>query len=147
MKKAVLNVDLIYPIGSYYETSNFGFNPNTHFGGKWELEEDGTILVSKSTKAGSKFNVDLETIVGSEIHTLTIKEMPSHRHSLRVVKDNETNSHGYFPKGNNSQGNNNGWADAIDTDNDNNALGYTGGNQAHNNVQPSKVVNRWHRIA
>lgn len=27
-----------YPIGSYYETSNTSFNPNTAWGGKWELD-------------------------------------------------------------------------------------------------------------
>ena len=137
-KKPVLNVDLLYPIGSYYETSNFDFNPNTHFGGTWELEEDGTILVSRNTKTGSKFNVDLGTIVGSEKHTLTIEEMPKHDHSYKLAYG--TNSDGNestgfaYPKntaGTFNQGN----------------IGLSGDSQPHNNVQPSKVVNRWHRIA
>ena len=32
-------IDLFYPIGSYYETSNSSFNPNTAMGGTWVREQ------------------------------------------------------------------------------------------------------------
>ncbi len=125
--KNVIN-NLIYPIGTYYETSDLNFDPNVMWGGTWELDEDGTVLVSKSSVSGSKFNVDLGTIVGEETHTLTIEEMPSH--SGHVVGGITT----FLPQsGAGIAGTSN--PEAI------------GGGQAHNNVQPSKVVNRWHRTA
>jgi len=125
-------LDFVHPIGSYYETDDLEFNPNVYWGGEWELEEDGTVLVSKSNDSNSKFNVDLGTIVGSETHTLTIAEMPKHRHVIpysantnagykSVIRSNGTEAEGFSP--------------------------YQGQDQPHNNVQPSKVVNRWHRIA
>lgn len=138
-KKPVINVDLIYPIGAIY-LSTSAVNPKNIFGGVWEQLKDRFLLGAGNTYINGDTG-------GEATHTLTVNEMPSHRHSLRVVKDNETNSHGYFPKGNNSQGNNNGWADAIDTDNANNALGYTGGNQAHNNMPPYLVVYMWKRVS
>lgn len=39
-------VDLIYPVGSYYETSDPNFNPATYWGGKWELEPAGRVNIS-----------------------------------------------------------------------------------------------------
>lgn len=63
--------------------------------------------------------------------TLTIDQIPSHRHSFRTVKDNATNSGGELPKGNNSQGDNQGWATAVGVNDSNNALGYTGGGKGH----------------
>ena len=39
-------VDLIYPVGSYYETSKADFNPNTYWGGTWELEPAGRVNIS-----------------------------------------------------------------------------------------------------
>lgn len=39
-------VDLIYPVGSYYETSKANFNPNTYWGGTWELEPAGRVNIS-----------------------------------------------------------------------------------------------------
>lgn len=125
--KNVIN-NLIYPIGTYYETSDLNFDPNVMWGGTWELDEDGTVLVSKSSVSDSKFNVDLGTVVGEETHTLTIEEMPSH--SGHVVGGITT----FSPQAG---------AGIAGTSNPETI----GGGQAHNNVQPSKVVNRWHRTA
>lgn len=129
-----LLVNLIYPIGTYYETSNSEFDPNEKWGGTWELETDGTTLVSKSSIAGSKFNDDIGTVVGEEEHTLMINEMPSHSHALNMGPGAASGN-------------------AIDTSSQNTYYGYdnrmqnAGRDQPHNNVQPSKIVNRWHRTA
>ena len=42
-------LNLFYPVGSYYETSNTTFNPNTAWGGTWKLETAGQVHVSAGT--------------------------------------------------------------------------------------------------
>lgn len=130
IKKAIN--DLIRPVGSYYETSDTSFDPNIMWGGTWELETDGTVLVSKSTTSGSKFNVDVGTVIGEETHKLIISEMPTHTHSLAVMGGSEVSSGFSYVNGG---GFNNNFTQS------------TGDGQSHNNVQPSKVINRWHRTA
>lgn len=47
-------VDYFYPVGSYYETSDDTFNPNTVFGGTWEKvlsNSDGDYLIDKQTRS------------------------------------------------------------------------------------------------
>lgn len=48
---AVINnlLPIFYPVGSYYETSDTTFNPNTEWGGTWELELAGQVHVSSGT--------------------------------------------------------------------------------------------------
>lgn len=133
-----LLVNLIYPIGIYVEISDIDFDPNTAWGGTWELETDGTTLVSKSSASSSKFNDEIGTIIGEEEHTLTINEIPAHKHKLSLADYASDNCSAVVWKSGNANG-----KFAYDGDMIDNA----GGNQPHNNVQPSKIVNRWHRIA
>lgn len=42
-------IDIFYPVGSYYETSDTTFNPNTTWGGTWILETEGQVHVSAGT--------------------------------------------------------------------------------------------------
>lgn len=130
--------DLVYPVGSYYETSDTSFDPNVTWGGTWELEVDGTVLVSKSTVSGSKFNVVVGTVIGEETHKLTVNEMPSHTHLYRA-SIGAGNAEGSLNFGSQSG--------SVITGQWGNAMQSSGGSQPHNNVQPSKVVNRWHRTA
>lgn len=138
-----LLVDLIYPVGTYYETSDSEFDPNVKWGGTWELDQSGTVLVSKSSASSSKFNDDVGTVIGEENHTLTNDEMPIHRHNTRYAG-------GSYATG----GQGSGYATcaeyaSVGTRNstDHFVGENAGGNQPHNNVQPSKIVNRWHRTA
>lgn len=39
-------IDAIYPVGSYYETSDSTFDPNVSWGGTWALETEGQVHVS-----------------------------------------------------------------------------------------------------
>lgn len=39
-----------HPIGTIYETTDVSFDPNTAWGGVWELMEDGRFLLSTSTE-------------------------------------------------------------------------------------------------
>lgn len=64
-------LDMIYPVGSYYETSDTTFNPNTAWGGTWVEDTSGRVLVSK-TSSGA-----LST-VGSTGGSAT------HRHDFKV---------------------------------------------------------------
>lgn len=63
-----------YPIGAIY-CSTVSTSPNELFGfGTWEYIEQGRVLLSQGAKykAGS--------VGGTETHTLTVQEMPSHKH-------------------------------------------------------------------
>lgn len=131
-----LVLDLMHPVGSYYETSNASFNPNTAWGGTWVREDDGTALVAY--KSSGAFNKAIGTIVGEETHTLTKSELPQ--------IDIQTNY------GNPDQGGGagNGLQYCSKAGYSNNLLVQNvnyGENPSHNNVQPSKVAYRWHRTA
>ena len=132
----------MYPVGSYYETSNTSFNPNTAWGGTWAREDDGTVLVSK--KSSGTFNKDIGTIVGEETHTLTTNEMPSHTHEGLTWAGQDS----ITLNGGSATGYNLSFSGGLTTSDKNNIhTKAKGGSQAHNNVQPSKVVYRWHRTA
>lgn len=127
-------IDLYYPVGTYYETSNANFNPNVEWGGTWEKDEDGTVLSSKTNVSGSLLNAEIGSIVGEDSHTLTVNEMPSHAHSLPIAGTAGNNEYLI---------NNYTTANRV-------LLGETGavgGGQSHNNIQKTKICIRWHRIA
>ena len=86
--KQLLNV--FHPIGEYFETSDVNFDPNVSWGGTWVLDNDGTVLVSKSTETTSVFNADVGTIKGEEKHTLTISEIPPHRNNVNLSSATDT---------------------------------------------------------
>lgn len=142
-------INIMCPVGTYYETSDLNFDPNVMWGGTWELENDGTVLVSKSSVSSSKFNVDLGTVVGEENHTLTVDEMPSHAHNNKMYTMNAIDNNYGFARGGSYTDRAVGRADTSQYNvlNSVKNIQNTGGSVAHNNVQPSKVVNRWHRTA
>lgn len=65
--------DLVYPVGSIYETDNEGFDPNTSFGGTWERIK-GKVIVGVD-KADGAFDAVGKT-GGEKNHTLTESELP-----------------------------------------------------------------------
>lgn len=126
-------INILHPIGEYFYTSDVNFNPNTAWCGTWVLENDGTVLVSKSNESDSAFNINVGNVVGEEKHKLTVEELASHNHPGGNKYTNET---GYYAR--------------LYFGNDGTALGgegKTGGDQPHNNIQPSKISFRWHRTA
>lgn len=63
-----------YPVGAIY-CSTVETNPHDLFGfGTWEYIEQGRVLLSQ----GDKYSAG--TTGGAETHTLTVAEMPSHKH-------------------------------------------------------------------
>lgn len=80
--------DLLYPVGAYYETSNTSFDPNTAWGGTWEKEEDGRVLIATSSShtAGSTGGEETHVLTPGETalrsHTHTVN---SHTHSIPAI--------------------------------------------------------------
>ena len=63
-----------YPVGAIY-CSTVETNPHDLFGfGTWEYIEQGRVLLSQ----GDKYSAG--STGGAETHTLTVQEMPSHKH-------------------------------------------------------------------
>lgn len=131
-------LNLMYPIGSYYETSDVSFNPNVAWGGTWQKEPAGLVHIG----AGSTYKIG--STGGEATHKLTVAEMPSHRHQEY-----------YYWSGSGSVGGN--WkVNMVNTGNGGYGtwthssgltdVGATGGDQPHNNMQPYIAVNRWRRV-
>lgn len=142
--------DLIYPVGTYYETSDIWFNPQAEWGGTWAMDTKGLVTVGAIEDGGDSpkygtLKLSLGSTTGEAEHTLTINEMPSHQHRLagaegatvmatmtNRVQSNDVDQHG---------GGN--WTyDQVSMFTE-----WVGDSQSHNNVQPSIGVYRWHRIA
>jgi hypothetical protein len=124
-------IDIIYPIGTYYYTSE-NINPEESFGGKWEKITDRFLL-----GAGNKYSINSEG--GEESHQLTIDEMPNHNHKIahyggRFAWGGEDTTDGPASgRGYRSQ-----LSDHI--------TGYIGGGKSHNNMPPYLGAYCWHRI-
>ena len=123
-------VDIVYPVGCLYETT-VSENPGTTFSGTtWEAFGTGQVTVAIDS-AQTEFDTVEET-GGFKTHTLTIDEIPSHSHSYTLEN----------PAGSGSSGSENG-----DSSYSSPSTGVTGGDAAHNNLQPYIVVYRWKRTA
>lgn len=118
-------------IGDIYITTNktnpSEIWPNT----EWEPIEGETLGGYKQDDPN--FGT-LGASIGESQHKLTVNEMPSHSHAdakPQTIQNTATGSaqYGYLANG------------AF------NATAYTGGGQAHNNIQPTRVVMIWIRTA
>lgn len=89
-------LDLFYPVGSYYETSDTTFNPNNSWGGTWQLETEGQVHISGSTNgtyqvAGAPTDTNdggsKDAIVVSHDHSVSITSGAGgqHRHSVSIT--------------------------------------------------------------
>lgn len=148
-----MTIEDVYPIGSIYETSDSEFNPNEYSvfaGTTWVEDTDACVLISSPN--GSAAN-DIGSLVGADSVTLTTAQMPSHYHTINTKTLTEatatTANQGNTKRNNGSTGiwnysNTNGnkqWGTCTTT------WRSTGGNQAHNNMQPYIGVKRWRRTA
>lgn len=121
-----------YPVGAIYMSVD-STNPSEIFGGTWEEFAKGRVLVGVDASQ-TEFN-EVEKTGGEKKHTLTIDEIPSHRHAygdyygiaggtkFNVVAYNNVTS---YPEG---------------------GTVATGGDKAHNNIQPYITCYMWKRIA
>lgn len=123
----------IYPVGSIYISTSATFNPNTVWGGTWEQTASGRCLI------GANSTYPLGSTGGEEKHTLTIDEMPSHKHTIRVNWYNNLQTDG-ISTNIASQSN-------LKVDGSDKYTGNVGGSKAHNNMQPYLAVYMWKRTA
>ncbi len=82
-------IDIFYPVGSYYETSDANFNPNTAWGGTWSLEAGGLVHIG----ADSNYTIgdtggNKDTIIPYHNHSLTnpTVTVPKHTHGFTQPK-------------------------------------------------------------
>lgn len=126
-----VNVDIVYPIGSIYISVN-NSNPQFLFGGKWEQIQDCFLLAS-----GAKYKAG--DVGGESEHILTISEMPSHNHNIKLNKGTDdsifSSASAEFQGGDTN-------APEFNTT----YIYSTGGNQPHNNMPPYLTVYMWKRI-
>ena len=130
-------LDMIYPVGSIYMSVN-STNPSTLFGGTWEQIKDRFLLSAGDNYANGATG-------GEATHTLTVSEMPSHKHAFAVNQpemegDIVYNGPAYV---NNIAVNNPAYSNGNYLPN----VGLTGGGQPHNNMPPYLAVYMWKRTA
>lgn len=118
-------VDLVHPVGSYYETSVASFDPNTYWGGTWVEDTEGLSTIAYKSSDSDFSNVG--DIVGEKEHMITLNE------SYWNIKGQNPNA---------PQGGLGGWLmqssylePVPDT------------HEPISLIQPSIIVKRWHRIA
>ena len=118
------NFDKIYPVGSIYMSMN-STNPSLLFGGTWELLKDRFLL-----GAGGTYGVGATG--GEATHKLTIKEMPSHRHHMKIAGGGNLYE---------------GVTIGPGAYNPNEDTSEEGDDQPHNNMPPYLAVYMWKRTA
>lgn len=145
-----------HPVGSIYESTD-STSPATLFGGTWEAMDAGRVLVAQG-KAATGTTFTAGDTGGEETHTLTTSELPSHGHEATIGSaggHSHTFTLGFntdkpegktpAPAGASNYGSyTTSWAGdhthSISISN-------TGGDAAHNIMQPYQVVYRWRRTA
>ena len=125
-------IDWIYPVGHVIATVNPDYDPNKLFRTHtWERFAKGQTLIGVN-EDDTDFSA-AGKIGGEKTHTLTTTEIPSHTHSMQYA----TNWDGTRSSG---------WTIGSNPGSRVDRTGYTGGNAAHNNLQPYTTVYYWKRI-
>ena len=149
-------IDVFYPIGSYYETSDTTFDPNTAWGGTWVEDSAGFATVAQDTN-----QIEFDTVgetggskyIQAHTHAFTQPKIPNHQHQLQrqQLATATSGSNRWFASGSTVGGNtaNDGGGGACTGG----AVGAVSGLPASQltgsseNLQPYIVVKRWHRTA
>jgi hypothetical protein len=139
-------LNLVYPVGSIY-ISTAAANPGTLFGGTWEAFGAGRVLVGAGT--GKDTRNESRTFAaggaaGEYNHALTVNELAAHEHPVvkhssgYPIHTDRLDTSGIYPSLVLSFSTN--VATPLRAES-------TGGNAAHNNIQPYVVVYMWRRTA
>jgi microcystin-dependent protein len=125
----------IFPIGYIISVDNPDFDPHDFYiDGVWERIK-GRVVVGVDENQ-TEFN-ETGKLGGEKTHTLTVNEMPEHKHNIPydsgTVQDSSIDQFALT-------GYNNTWSSAVGTVN-------TGGGQAHNNLQPYYVAYIWKLVS
>ena len=153
-----LTINAVYPVGSIY--LSMGVDPNQVFPGTtWEQISQGRMLIgvganqantttTHGSMSASTLNITSSGVMGGEVkHQLSVDEMPSHNHRLRLWNyysaSQGTNGH-IKPAStiNNADGNSSGGSSDPAY-----AIENAGGGASHNNMPPYFSVNIWKRTA
>lgn len=129
-------VDLFYPIGSIYMSTNQTDNPQSRFSGTYWLPIYDRFLLG----AGNTYKA--KATGGEATHTLTVSEIPSHYHDEYLGNDGGSDSapSGYSGWPNvNYTSSKTWWAQGSKT-----SMAGSGG--AHNNMPPYYAVYMWRRV-
>ena len=97
-------LDIFYPVGSYYETSDSNFDPNTDWGGTWLLETEGQFHISAGSTA--MYNLGQtggspDAIIPSHSHTASGGEVQdkaafnTNNHEATTTGDAGRHNHGF----------------------------------------------------
>lgn len=137
-------IDRVYPVGIIIDFA-VETNPNTAVGcgTQWQRIADGRTLIA------SDASHPVGWAGGEEVHVLTGPEMPNHTHGLIQAgtdgdkllmiagKDGSYGGENYLSFGTSVKL----FAESVIS------ITYSGGDVAHNNMQPSLAVCRWKRVA
>ena len=135
--------DAVYPVGSYYETSDSAFDPNTTFGGTWVQDTKGRVTVAVDPD-DPDFNASGKT-GGQKAVTLTTAQIPNInlRVNYELVKfaslGTDSSQDHAFVRGT--------YPNGAGMSSGNVSPNGVGGGGAHTNLQPYVTVYRWHRTA
>lgn len=149
-------VDLMYPVGSYYWSSN-PTDPETLFGGTWEAVENKFIYAASTSHPVGETG-------GAEAVALTLNQMPVHSHTAST---GSAGSHNHYSdlKGTNDEMLNAGlvanaafagrcyvtggnlYSSTNGSHSHTVSVSSTGGSAAHNNMPPYITAYCWHRTA
>ena len=126
-------VNRLYPVGTYYWSSN-ATNPATLFGvGTWERVKDKFLLAAGDTYAAGATG-------GEATHTLTADEMPSHNHAISYPNGGGPYENAPIGYPSSSSTKKTWGAVMCYTES-------TGADAAHNNMPPYTAAYCWHRTA
>ena len=134
----------LYPVGAVYISVN-NTSPASLFGGEWtqingrfligtgapENNDDGTSPGNYDKTLGSKG--------GEATHTLTVDEIPPHRHKIKAESTSGSLDYVLTDL--------KGHAKEYQNYRDLPYLDYTGGGAAHNNMPPYLAVYMWKRVS
>lgn len=147
--------DFFYPVGSYYETTDTTFDPNVTWGGTWELEAEGLVHISSGENyavtsnskdggdtthrhEGSSNGGDLRAAIGSPNGDASRLGFIATGASNPVTGQSMGNCTYRVPASTSSVASGGTFSHYTPV------YGYT---STKSNMQPYKIVNRWHRTA
>lgn len=127
-------MDKVYPVGSIFMSATLNTTTKVHnaLGGTWVAWGAGRVPVGVNT-SDTEFST-VEKTGGEKTHKLIINEMPKHTHTIEHTK---------IPNGSSSS-----WGvDSIGSGGSQETTNSTGGDQAHNNLQPYITCYMYKRTA
>ena len=126
-------VEMIYPVGSIYMSAS-ATSPETLFGGTW-AQINGRFLIGTGTPENNddgtspgSYNYAAGSTGGEATHTLTVNEIPPHRHKIKAESTSGSLDYVLTDL--------KGHAKEYQNYRDLPYLDYTGGGAAHNNMPP-----------